>query len=79
MSVTTDVVGLYPTISHSAGLNSLKRALENKVNKQIRNSDLVKITEFVLSNNYFEFSEKVCQQISNSYRHTVYPSICTYL
>ena len=59
MLVTADVVGLYPSIPHSAGLNSLKKALENRVNKQIPPNDLVKMAKFVLSNNYFEFSEKV--------------------
>ena len=59
MLVTADVVGLYPSIPHSAGLNSLKKALENRVNKQIPTSDLGKMAKFVLSNNYFEFSKKV--------------------
>ena len=59
MLVTADVVGLHPSIPHSAGLNSLKKALENRVNKQIPTSDLVKMAKFVLSNNYFEFSENV--------------------
>ena len=66
MLVTADVVGLYPSIPHSAGWNSLKKALEKQVNKQIPTSDLVKMEEFVLSNNYFEFSEKVYQQISEA-------------
>ena len=59
------MVGLYPSIPHSAGINSLKKALENRVNKQILTGDLVKMAEFVLSNNYFEFSE-VFQQISGT-------------
>ena len=75
MLVTADVVGLYPSISHFTCLNSLKKVLEGKVNKQIRTSELLKMTEFVLSNNYFEFSEKVFEQTSNSYRHKV----CSYL
>ena len=64
--VTADVVGLYPSIPHSAGLNSLKRAFEKRINKQIPTSDLVKMAEFVLTNNYFEFSEKIYQQISGT-------------
>ena len=66
MLVTAGVVGLYPSIPHSADLNSLKKALEKQVNEQIPTSDLVKMAEFVLSNNYFEFSEKVYQQISKA-------------
>ena len=79
MLVTTDVVRLYPSIPHSAGLNSLKKPLENRINKQIPTSDLVKITKFVLSDNYFEFSEKVAANIRSSYRRKVCLSICMYL
>ena len=57
MLVTADVVGLCPSIPHSAGLNSLKKALENRVNKQIPTSDLVKMAKFVLSNNYVELNK----------------------
>ena len=81
MLVTADVVGLYPSIPHSAGLNSLKRALEKRVNKQIPTSDLVKMAEFVLTNNYFEFSEKVYQQISGTAIGTKFapPYACIYM
>ena len=66
MVVAADMVGLYPSIPHSAGLNSLKKAFENRVNKQIPKSDLVKMARFVLSNNYFEFSKKVFQRMSGT-------------
>ena len=66
MLVTADVVGLYSSIPHSAGLNSSKKAFENRVNKQIPTNDLVNMAKFVLSNNYFEFSKKVFQQISGT-------------
>ena len=58
MLVTADVVGFYPSTPHSAGLNPLKKAIENRVNKQIPTNGLVKMAKFVISNNYFEFSEK---------------------
>ena len=48
MLVTADVMGLYPHIPHSAGLNSLKKALEKQVYKQIPTNDLVQIAKFVL-------------------------------
>ena len=54
-AITADMVGLNPSIPHSAGVNSLKEALENRVNKQILTSDLVKTAELVFCNNYFEF------------------------
>ena len=66
MLVTADVVGLHPSIPPSAGLNSLKKALESRVNKQIPTSESIKMTKFVISNNYFEFSEKVFRQISET-------------
>ena len=43
--VTANVVGLYPSIPHQAGLEALREALDN---------------------NYFQFSDKVYQQISGT-------------
>ena len=54
--VTADVVGLYPSIPHDAGLEPLRKALDNRENKKISTDDLTKMTEFVLKNNYFEFN-----------------------
>ena len=54
---TTDVVGLYPNIPHSEGLNSLRRFLELRDNKQISS------TEIVLKNNLFEFDQKTFKQV----------------
>ena len=81
MLVTADVVGLYPSIPHSSGLNSLRKALEKRLNKQIPTNDLVKMAKFVLSNNYFEFSEKVFQQISGTAIGTKFapPYACIYM
>ena len=58
---TVDVVGLYPTIPHQAGLKALKEALKKRDIKKIPTEDLVKMTEFVLNNNIFEFNSKVYQ------------------
>ena len=60
------MVILYLSIPHSAGLNFLEKDFENRVSKQIPTSDLVKMAKFVLGNNYFEFSEKIIQQISGT-------------
>ena len=57
--VTADVVGLYPSIPHQAGLNALKEALENKSVKKIPIENLIKIAEFVLKNNLLEFNNNV--------------------
>ena len=62
--MTGDVVGLYPNIPHEAGLKSLKEALDRTREKKMSKEDLVKMAEFVLKNNYFEFDRSVYQQVS---------------
>ena len=49
--VTTDVMGLCPSIPHSTGLNALISAPKNRKEKQIPSRELLKMTEFVLGNN----------------------------
>ena len=66
MIVTADVVGLYPSIPHEAGLSALKKVLENRSVKKIPTENLIKMAEFVLKNNIFEFNNKVFQQISGT-------------
>ena len=41
--VTTDIVGLYPSTPHRAGLETLRKALDNRENKEISTDDLTKI------------------------------------
>ena len=64
--MTPDVVGLYPNIPHKACLKLLKEALDRRREKKISKKDLVKMTEFVLKNNYFEFDRSVYQQVSGT-------------
>ena len=64
--VAADVVGLYPSISHNAGLKALKDALDCRQNKEIPTDMLVKMAEFLLTYNYFEFGQKVFHQISGA-------------
>ena len=64
--VTVDVVGLYPSISHEAGLKALYEKLEGREGRKIPLSDLVNMSEFVLKNNHFEFDSKVKTQISGT-------------
>ena len=45
--VTADVVGLYPSIPHEAGLRALREAFEKQDKKYIPTEDLVKMTEYV--------------------------------
>ena len=61
--VTAEVVGLYPSIPHKAGLNAFREALDNRENKHIPTDNLLKMAEFILKNNYFEFNSKVKKQL----------------
>ena len=73
--VTADVVGLYPGILHNAGLKALKDALDCRQNKKIPADMLVKMAEFVLTNNYFEFGKKY---IWDGYWHEVCTTLCVH-
>ena len=64
--VTADVVGLYASIPHEAGLEALYEKLKERVEKKIPSLDLVNMAEFVLKNNYFEFNSEVKKQISGT-------------
>ena len=57
--VTADVIRLHLGIPHKVGLKSLRNALENRNYKEIPAENLIKIAEFVLKNNYFEFDSSV--------------------
>ena len=61
--VTADVVGLHPSILHEERLRALKEVLDRREEKKISTGDLVKMVEFVLKNNYFEFNAQVKHQI----------------
>ena len=64
--VNAEVVGIYPSIPHNAGLQDLYKKLEERTDKKIPSIDLVKMTEFILKNNLFEFETKIIQQISGT-------------
>ena len=79
--VTADVVGLYPSIPHQAGLIALKEALDKRLLKKIPSDDLIKMAEFVLSNIFFEFNSDTFQQISGTAIGTKFapPYACIYM
>ena len=79
--VTADVVGLYPSIPHQAGLIALKEALDKRLLKKIPTDDLIKMAEFVLSNNFFKFNSDTFQQISGTAIGTKFapPYACIYM
>ena len=57
---------LYPSISHKVGLRSLRETLDKRNVKIIPAEELLKMVEFALQNNYFEFANKIKQQISGT-------------
>ena len=50
--VTVDGVGLYPSIHHQDGLDSLSIKLEQREDKKIHTEDLLKMAQFVPKNNW---------------------------
>ena len=64
--VTAYIVYLYPSIPYELGLNAIKKALENRARKSVPTNDILKMLEFVLKNNYFEFNGNVKLQISDT-------------
>ena len=61
--VTADVVSLYPSIQHDAGLQALHEKLEERNDKSVPTADLVNMTDFLLENNYSEFDSCIKEQI----------------
>ena len=66
MLVTTDVVGLYPNIPHDFRLQYLRKRLNKTGIYKLPTEEIISTAEFVLKNNYLEFNEKVCKQISGT-------------
>ena len=81
LPVTADVVGLYPSTPHQAGLIAHEEALDKRLLKKIPTDDLIKMAEFVLSNNFFEFNSDIFQQISGTAIGTKFtpPYACIYM
>ena len=74
-------MGLYPNIPHQADLKALKEDLEKRDIEKIPTEDLVKMTEFVLNNNIFEFNSKAYQRKSGTAIGTKFvpPYVCIYM
>ena len=79
--VTADVAELYPSIPHNEGLEVLKKQLDSFYEISIPTVDLVKMAEFVLKNNCFEFNSNVRHQISGTAIDTKFtpPYACIYM
>ena len=57
------VVGPYSSVPHEAALEELREALDKKKTNKVSTGKRVKMTEFVLRNNYFQFPGKVYRQL----------------
>ena len=79
--VTADVVGLYFQHTTQWRYFGFKKKLEERPSTKIPINDLVKLAEFVLINNLFEFNDKVKQQISGTAIGTKFspPYACIYM
>ena len=68
-------------IPHNAGLKALSNMLEARDHKAVYTEDLVKMTRFVLENNYFEFNGDVKKQISGTVIGTKFapPYACIFM
>ena len=79
--VTADVVGLYPSIPHKAGLEALRRRLDKREVFEIPTEDIVQMVEFVLKNNFFEFNGEVKRQKSGTAIGTkfAHPYACVFM
>ena len=64
--VTEDVVGLYPSIPHNAGLESLRKTLNEREASEIPLEDMVQLAEFVLKNIFFKFNREFKRQKSGT-------------
>ena len=75
------VIGLYASIPHNAVMEALKEALDCRQNKKIPTDMLVQIAEFVITNNYLEFGQKVFHQISGTAIGTKFapPHTCIFM
>ena len=59
-------MGLYPSIPHEGGLKALREVLDKREQHNIPTNELIKIEDFALKNNYFEFKGQIQQQISGT-------------
>ena len=64
--VTADVVALYPSIPHDGGLEVFRKQYDKFKDKIVPTEDIIKMANFVLKNNIFEFDCKFYQQIQGT-------------
>ena len=57
--VTAVIIRLYPSISHEAGLEALRKKLSERDSPKLPTEDIVQMADFVLKNNFFKFNGEV--------------------
>ena len=62
--VTADEVRLNPSISNDEGLKVLRKHYDKFIDKTAPAEDIIKVPEFVLKKNLFEFNSKFYKQVS---------------
>ena len=60
--VIPDVVGLNPSIFHTEGLEVLRKQYGKFLRQKVLTEDVIKMTDFVLKNNFFVFNSTFLQQ-----------------
>ena len=51
--MTADVVGLYPSILHTEGLEVLRKQFDKFIHKKVPAEDIIKMADFVLKKQFF--------------------------
>ena len=64
--VTAEVVELYPSIPHDGDLEVLRKQYDKFENKIVPTENIIKMADFVIKYNLFEFDCKFYQQISGT-------------
>ena len=59
-----DVVTLYSSIPHSDGIKACKIFMIENGFASMEISNIIKIMDFILTHNYFEFNDKILHSIS---------------
>ena len=74
-------MGLYPSIPHDEGLKVLWNQYDKLIDKTVPTEDIIKMTEFFLKNNLFEFNSKFYKQISETAIDTKFspPYACIFI
>ena len=72
---------VYIQAYHTKGILALKSKSEEQTSSKFPTIDLVKLAEFVLKNNFFEFNNEIKQQISGTAIGTKFapPYACIYM